>query len=229
MICTIHQPNYLPYLGFFEKAFQSDVFIIYDTTQFKKNDWQNRNRLCTPEGWQWITIPVLHRFGQKINEVKIDNLKKPLKNNWNKIQTIYGKAPFFKDYGEIFEKIYKNTYDLISDLNCDMIYEIKSILGLRTRFVKSSELTPIETKSTQALIDLCKIVEADTYISGSEGKNYLDLDLFEKAGIELKFQNYRHPVYKQFNNSEFQPYMSVIDLIFNCGESSLKILNSENS
>ena len=229
MICTIHQPNYLPYLGFFEKAFQSDIFIIYDTTQFKKNDWQNRNRICTSEGWQWITIPVLHRFGQKINEVKIDNLKKPLKNNWNKIQTIYGKAPFFKDYGEIFEKIYKNTYDFVSDLNCDMIYEIKSILGLRTRFVKSSEFPPIETKSTQALIDLCKIVEADTYISGSEGKNYLDLDLFEKAGIELKFQNYRHPVYKQFNNSEFQPYMSVIDLIFNCGESSLKILNSENS
>ena len=229
MICTIHQPNYLPYLGFFEKAFQSDIFIIYDTTQFKKNDWQNRNRICTSEGWQWITIPVLHRFGQKINEVKIDNLKKPLKNNWNKIQTIYGKAPFFKDYGEIFEKIYKNTYDFVSDLNCDMIYEIKSILGLRTRFVKSSELPPIETKSTQALIDLCKIVEADTYISGSEGKNYLDLDLFEKAGIELKFQNYRHPVYKQFNNSEFQPYMSAIDLIFNCGESSLKILNSENS
>ena len=229
MICTIHQPNYLPYLGFFEKAFQSDIFIIYDTTQFKKNDWQNRNRICTSEGWQWITIPVLHRFGQKINEVKIDNLKKPLKNNWNKIQTIYGKAPFFKDYGEIFEKIYKNTYNFVSDLNCDMIYEIKSILGLRTRFVKSSEFPPIETKSTQALIDLCKIVEADTYISGSEGKNYLDLDLFEKAGIELKFQNYRHPVYKQFNNSEFQPYMSVIDLIFNCGESSLKILNSENS
>lgn len=224
MICTVHQPNYLPYLGFFEKALQSDLFILYDTTQFKKNDWQNRNRICTPEGWQWITIPIIHSFGQKIFEVKIDISKKPLKNNWSKIQTVYGKAPYFKKYSEIFEKIYKSNYEYVSDLNCDIIYSIKSILGLETKFVKSSELDPLETKSTLALIDLCKIVNADTYISGSEGKNYLEADLFKEAGIELKFQNYKHPEYKQFNNNIFQPYMSIIDLLFNCGKDSIDIL-----
>jgi hypothetical protein len=225
MICTVHQPNYLPYLGFFEKALQSDVFIIYDTTQFRKNDWQNRNRLCSPDGWQWITISVFHNFEQKIKEVKIDHSKKPLKNNWSKIQTLYGKAPHFKQYAEIFEYIYKKDYLFIADLNYDLIIAIGKVLGLKTKFIKSSSLPTIETKSTQALIDLCNSVKADTYISGSEGRNYLEQDLFAKSGIILKFQNYEHPVYKQFNNSKFQPYMSAIDLIFNYGEESLCILD----
>jgi hypothetical protein len=229
MICTVHQPNYLPYLGFFEKASQSDLFILYDTTQFKKNDWQNRNRICTPEGWQWITMPIIHSFGQKILEVKIDVSKKPFKNNWSKIQTVYGKAPYFRVYAEMFEKIYKSSYEYISDLNCNLIYAIKSILGLETKFVKSSDLAPIETKSTRALIDLCKIVGADTYISGSEGKNYLEIDLFKEAGIEVNFQNYKHPEYKQFNNNVFQPYMSIIDLLFNCGNESPAILTNRQS
>ncbi len=229
MICTVHQPNYLPYLGFFEKAVRSDVFIIYDTAQFKKNDWQNRNRLCSPDGWQWITIPIIHSFGQKIFEVKIDNLKKPLKNNWNKIQTIYGKAPFFKEYAEIFERIYKQSYEYVSELNTDLIYAISSILGIKTKFIKSSELAPINTKSTKALIDLCKTVNADTYISGSEGKNYLELNLFSDSGIKVEFQNYQHPTYKQFNNSIFQPFMSAIDLVFNCGNESINILSGKKA
>ncbi len=227
MICTVHQPNYLPYLGFFDKASQSDLFIIYDTTQFKKNDWQNRNRLCSPEGWQWITVSILHSFGQKINEVEIDHTKKPLKNNWSKIQTVYGKAPFFKQYADIFDDIYKKEYRYIADLNCDLITAISKILGLNTKFIRSSELPSIETKSTQALVDLCNIVSADTYISGSEGKNYLDTNLFDESKIELRFQNYKHPVYRQFNNPEFQAYMSIIDLIFNFGKESLSILTGK--
>lgn len=227
MICTVHQPNYLPYLGFFEKALKSDIFIIYDTTQFKKNDWQNRNRLCSSEGWQWITIPVIHSFGQKINQVKIDISKKPLKNNWAKIKTIYGRAPFFKKYYDIFENIYSKDFIFIADLNCDLILALSNILGLNAKFIRSSALQQIETKSTEALIDLCKAVKADTYISGSEGKNYLDTGLFNKAGIELKFQNYAHPVYSQFNNPVFQPYMSIIDLIFNHGDESTGIIAGE--
>lgn len=229
MICTVHQPNYLPYLGFFEKASQSDIFIIYDTTQFKKNDWQNRNRLCSTDGWQWITVSILHSFGQKIKEVEIDYTRKPLKNNWSKIQTIYGKAPYFKKYAGIFDDIYKKEYRYIADLNYDLITAISKILGLNTKFIRSSELRSIETKSSQALVDLCNIVSADTYISGSEGRNYLETNLFDESNIKLQFQNYKHPVYKQFNNSEFQPYMSIVDLIFNCGEASLEILKSGNN
>ncbi len=121
MICTVHQPNYLPYLGFFDKASRCDIFILYDSTQFKKNDWQNRNRLCTKEEWQWISIPVLHNFGQKIFETKIDPNRKSLKSNWQTIRTIYGKAPFFKNYAERLEDIYTRNYEFVADLNCDII------------------------------------------------------------------------------------------------------------
>lgn len=224
MICTVHQPNYLPYLGFFEKAYRSDIFILYDSTQFKKNDWQNRNKICTQERWQWISIPILHNFGQKIFETRIDPNKKALKSNWQTIQTIYGKAPFFKNYADEFEKIYSFNYELVADLNCEIILLISKILGLKTKFIRNTTLGELTTKSTQALVDLCKIVKADTYISGAEGKSYLELDLFDKESIKVEFQNYRHPEYTQFNSKIFQPYLSTIDLIFNYGPESLKIL-----
>ncbi len=225
MICTVHQPNYLPYIGFFEKANQADVFVIYDTTQFKKNDWQNRNRICIKNSWQWISAPVIHNFGQKINEVKIDLTKKPLKKNWFSLRSVYGGAPHFKEYSAIFEEIYSKDYIYIADLNLDLIQAIANILGLKTKFVRNSDMPPIDTFSTQALVDICKNVKADTYISGSEGKNYLQMELFEEAKIKVRFQSFKHPVYKQFNSEVFQPYMSVLDLIFNCGSESLRILS----
>jgi len=227
LICTIHQPNYLPYLGFFEKAYRSDVLILYDTTQFKKNDWQNRNRICTKDSWQWLSVPVIHNFGQKFKDVKIDLAKKPLKKNWLSIKTVYGSAPFFRDYSGIFEEIYNSQYTHISDINCSLIIAVASILELKTKFIKNSELFPVDTFSTQALVDICRNVNADTYISGKEGRNYLEHELFEQSKINIIFQDYKHPVYKQFNCDIFQPYMCILDLIFNCGKQSLNILTEK--
>jgi hypothetical protein len=229
MICTVHQPNYLPYLGFFEKAFRSDVFILYDTTQFKKNDWQNRNKLCINNSWQWISLPVLHDFGQKINEVKIKDPEKSLKKNWRSIQVIYGKAPFFKQYSHEFEAIYNSDIELLSELNSQIIIKTAEFLGINVKFVKSSELPAISSTSTQALIDLTKLADADTYISGGEGINYLDMDLWNSSGLKILFQKYVHPVYKQFNSETFQPYMNILDLLFNCGDESLEILTKGQS
>lgn len=224
MICTIHQPNYLPYLGFFEKAYNSDVFVLYDTTQFKKNDWQNRNKLCVNNGWQWISMPVIHDFGQKINEVKIKDPSKNLAKNWRSIKVIYGRAPFFKDYSPVYEDIYNSQIELVSELNTKIILAAASQLGLKTKFIKNSEMPPIDTKSTQALIDINKNAGADTYIAGAEGINYLDMDLWNSSGLKIIFQKYHHPVYTQFNSPEFQPYMNILDLLFNCGPDSLEIL-----
>ncbi len=230
MICTVHQPNYLPYLGFFEKAFRSDVFILYDTTQFKKNDWQNRNKICTPKGWDWITVPVVHEFGLPIKETKINNPAKSLIKNWRALQTNYGRAPHFKKYSARLAEIYSTDFEFISDLNCTLITTIAGFLGLNTKFIKSSDLLPLTSKSTQALIDMTKLCGADTYIAGSEGINYMDMDLWNSSGLKIIFQKYSHPVYKQFNNPEFQTHMNVLDLLFNFGDESLKILlNSENN
>lgn len=224
MICTVHQPNYLPYLGFFEKAYKSDVFILYDTTQFKKNDWQNRNKVCVSSGWQWISLPVMHDFGQKIYEVKIKDPKKSLSKNWRSLQVTYSRAPFFKQYAPSFEELYNSDIEFLSELNCRIITITAEHLGIKTKFIRSSELPSIETTSTQALIDLTRLVDADTYISGGEGINYLDMELWNGTGLKIMFQKYHHPVYKQFNNTEFQSYMNVLDLLFNCGGDSLEIL-----
>ncbi len=224
MICTVHQPNYLPYLGFFEKAFRSDVFILYDTTQFKKNDWQNRNKLCINNSWQWISVPVYHDFGQKIYEVKIKDPGKSLHKNWRSIQVIYGKAPYFKQYAPKLEEIFLSNIESLNELNCKLILIAAQYLGLKTRFVKSSELPEINSTSTQALIDLTKLVDADTYISGGEGINYLDMDLWKGSGLKILFQKYVHPIYRQFNSKTFQPYMNIFDLLFNCGVKSLEVL-----
>jgi hypothetical protein len=226
MVCAIHQPNYLPYPGFFDKILKSDVFIIYDTAQFRKNNFQNRNRVCSPDGWKWLTVPVKHSFGQMIKEVEIENPLKALKSNWMKIQTLYGKAPFFKQHSGTLGNIYGKDYSNLAELNYDLITAICSILDLNPKFIRSSSFGETESKRTEALIEMCKKVGADSYISGKSGKNYLDTDLFEKSGINVIYQNFVHPVYKQFNNSVFQPEMSIIDLIFNCGSSSLKLLSS---
>jgi WbqC-like protein family len=228
MICSVHQPNYLPYLGFFEKAYRSDVFILYDTTQFKKNDWQNRNKICTRNGWQWISIPVLHKFGQKILDVKIKDHVKSLEKNWRTIQVNYGKAPFFRMYASELESIFLAGTELLSDLNCKIIVKAAEFLGLNTRFVRSSEFPDLDSVSTKALIDLTRLTGADTYISGSEGINYLDMDLWNTSSLKIEFQKYNHPRYRQFNSPEFQPYMNILDLLFNCGENSLEVLTTGN-
>lgn len=224
MICTVHQPNYLPYLGFFEKAYRSDIFILYDTTQFKKNDWQNRNKICTKDGWQWISVPVLHNFGQKIYEVNIKDAGRSLEKNWRSLKVNYGRAPYFKQYSPGFEEIYFSGIENLSELNCRIIIKAAEYLGIDTKFIRSSELPRIETVSTQALIDLTKLAGAETYISGGEGVNYLDMDLWNSTGLKILFQKYHHPVYRQFNSQVFQPYMNFLDLLFNCGDKSLEIL-----
>jgi hypothetical protein len=226
MICTIHQPNYLPYLGFFEKAFRSDTFILYDTTQFKKNDWQNRNKMCTLNGWQWISIPVVHNFGQKIYEVKIKDPQKSLKKNWRSIEVVYGKSPYFKEYAQRLEEIFRSDIEYLCELNCKIILAAADLLKLKTNFIRSSQLPKIESTSTQALIDLCKLVNADVYISGGEGKSYIDMNLWDSGELKIIFQKYTHPVYNQFNTDVFQPYMNIFDLLFNCGGKSIEILTA---
>jgi hypothetical protein len=116
-------------------------------------------------------------------ETKINNPEKALIKNWRTIQTVYGKAPYFRHYSSKLEEIYSIHYEKISELNCTLIIMIANFLGLKTKFVRSSQLPGIESKSTQALIDLCKLANADTYISGAEGINYIDMDLWKQSGL----------------------------------------------
>jgi len=223
MIVSIHQPQYLPWLGYFDKIERSDIFVFLDNVQFKKNEWQNRNKIKTSEGWQWLSVPVIHKFMQKISEVKINNTVWWGKKHLNALITNYSKAPFFKDHEEFFEQTYGQDWDVLVDINISMIEYLVKALGLSgKKLVKASEYESRE-EPTARLVDICMQLGGDVYLSGKDGASYMNLDEFAKEGIKVIFQDYKHPNYPQLYGS-FEPYMSVVDLLFNCGPESLSIL-----
>jgi len=223
-VVGIHQPQYLSYIGYFDKIDKSDIFVFLDDVQYKKNEWQNRNKIKIPGGWQYITVPVKYKFGQLINEVLIDNSKNWRKNHWNSIITNYNKAKYFKKYSDFFEDVYKREWVYLVDINIFLIEGIVKFLGINTIFIKSSTLG-IKGQKTDRLVNICKKLKADTYLSGTGAKQYIEEEKFEKEGIKLLFQDFKHPVYHQLY-SGFQPNMSIIDLLFNEGENGLNIMRN---
>ena len=227
MICAIHQPQTYPLLGYFAKIMQADIFIFLDNVQFKKNEWQNRNKIRTPQGWIWLTVPVIHYFGQKIDEVKINNTVNWRKKHLQTLQTYYGRAPFFKLYFEKLENLYQFEWQNLAQFNITAIRLLMSLIGIDTPTIIASEIKALNQNSqisaAERLIIATKAVGADCYLSGIGGCNYLQPELFAKNDIKLKFQSFEHPVYRQMTN-DFLPNMSVLDLLFNEGQRANSII-----
>ncbi len=224
----ILQPGYLPWLGFFEQLHKSDIFIIYDDVQYDKNSWRNRNRIKTAAGAIWLTVPALVKFMGKplINEIKIDNRSNWRKKHLSSLKLNYAKAPFFRQYINIFEEVYSREWEQLIDIDLCLIVKLAGSLGIDTKKIRrSSELKPQGDRNGR-LISLCKMLEADIFYEGASGKNYIEEPRFEKEGIKVIFQDYKHPVYSQLYGG-FIPYLSVVDLLFNCGPDSLKILTNQ--
>jgi hypothetical protein len=227
MIVAIHQPQYLPWLGYFDKIRQADVFCFLDNVQFKKNEWQNRNRIKTAGGWQWLTVPVAYRFPQRINEVSVNNATKWGKKHLQALVTNYGKSPFFNDYIGFFETLYAKSWESISELNCCAIKEICVLSGITDKsFVTATDFS-LSDDPTGRLVDICKAVGGDTYLSGRDGAKYMQLDRFAENGIDVIFQEFKHPVYPQLYG-DFQANLSFVDLLFNCGPQSIKTITENN-
>jgi len=225
MIVAIHQPQYLPWSGYFYKMDRADVFCYLDNVQYKKNEWQNRNRIKTARGWQWVTVPVHYRFGQKINEVTIDNTAPWANRHLQALISNYGKTPFFSMMMDIFREIYFKEWNLLSDLNMATAEAIKRALGVTTKTVIASALNTSE-EPTQRLIDICRKLCGDTYLSGPDGANYMDLERFRTSGIKVVFSPFHPPHYPQ-HFSDFVPSLSAVDLLFNCGPQSLAIIRGD--
>jgi hypothetical protein len=224
MIISVHQPQYLAWIGYFHKILKSDAFVFLDDVQYKEREYQNRNRIKTKDGSQWLTVPVL-KSGQrfiKINEAAIDNGQKWQKRHWKAICLNYSQAPYFKQYSGFFEDLYSRQWDKLVDLNIHMIKGINGILGIQKDISLSSQLG-VQSAKTQRIIDICRALQADTYLSGQGGKDYLEEELIASAGLKLIYQDFRHPEYVQCYDG-FLPYMSMIDLLFNCGKDALSIL-----
>ena len=227
MIVAVHQPQYLPWLGYFDKIRRADVFCYLDSVQYKKNDWQNRNRIKTSQGWQWLTVPVRFQFPEKICEVKINPMVNWRKKHLQSLVTNYRRAPYFGKYIEVFEQIYSEDWELVSELNIHFIERLKDALGLSQKpAIKSSQLE-LREEPTDQLIDICKEVKADAYLSGQDGIKYMDLECFKENGIEVIIQDFKHPVYPQMFK-DFESNMSVVDLLFNCGPESSNIIRDVN-
>jgi len=227
MIVSIHQPNYLPYLGYFEKMASSDVFILYDDAEFVKEMFYNRNRIKTPEGALWISIPIIYRFSdhQKINEVKIDPLKKWNNKHWKTIKQFYSKSKYYHEICELIESIYQKSWEKLSDVNIALILTIKDYLGIKTRIALSSEYN-VSGDRSEKLLKLCKNFRATVYLAGSTGKKYLDENLFLDHGINISYQKFEHPKYNQLFG-DFLPNMNILDLLFNEGPNSFRILKND--
>ncbi len=229
MIVSISQPRYQPWLGYFHRIAISDLFIYLDTVQYTPRDWENRNKVKTDRGWTWLTVPVKAHYRAMIPEVRIDNEQPWQWKHWATIKTYYGKTPHFQFYAEQLRGIYEDkTWHSLTDLNLSLTDTLCGCLGLvQAKAVKASDIG-IQGRGSELILKLCQAVGATVYLSGSQGRNYLDEPAFTDAGIQIRYQDYNHPVYPQLNCG-FQPYMAVIDLLFNCGSDSLDILMSKQA
>lgn len=225
MRVVILQPSYLPWLGYFDQMFKSEVFVIYDDVQFDKNGWRNRNRIKTSRGPQWLTVPVLTK-GRNFplnREIEINNTVSWQTKHLKSITQNYLKAPFFDKYIGQLEDILKQSWRFLIDLDMALIRMLMDQLGIQANLFFSSDLGIGRMEKTERLVEICRYFGADTFLEGDAGRNYIDESLFQRAGIQLEFHQYQHPVYCQLYG-DFIPYMSVIDLIFNHGEDALGIL-----
>ena len=221
MIVAIHQPEYLPWLGFFKKMMNVELFVFLDDVQFRKKGWQNRNRIRINDGTTLLSIPVHTHSYPKINEVTIDNEKNWSIRHKKSILYNYARAPYFDEIKDFVEYIFEKKFQYLVDLNTEIIKFIMNELEIKSKIVFSSELE-ISKKGSGRVLDICKAVGADHYITGTFwAESNLRVEEFKKSNIDVEFQKFQHPIYKQIHG-EFIPEMSIIDLLFNEGRKEAK-------
>lgn len=228
MIVAGHQPNYLPYPGFFHKMMRVDIFVIADNVQFVKRGpfgWIHRNQIRTRDGTQWLTVPVLTKgkFDQKICDASIDNKKSWRREHWRAIEINYSKAPYFKIYADSISSVYQREWEMLSLLSTEFIRALAATLHIETP-VKIASSLKVSGESTDYVIDICRKTGGTKYLSGKHGRDYLDASGFSAAGIELEFQEFTCPTYKQIDYPDFIPNLSIIDMLFNCGPETRDLL-----
>jgi hypothetical protein len=227
---VISQPMYFPWVGMFEQIRLCDKFIFYDDVQFSKGSFTNRVQIKTDghEGFRWLTVPLKNlKLGLKINEVEIDNSKDWKSQHIELLKQSYQSAPFYQQMREIVEKLFNEQYSSIAELSQKSMELVVEYFQMQDgkQFYTSSQLN-ITGKSTQRVYDLVKYLEGAKYITGHGARNYLDHELFERSGIEVEYMDYRRVQYSQLYG-EFNPHVSILDLIANEGMEGKRFIISE--
>ncbi|MGJ0318160.1 WbqC family protein [Aliarcobacter cryaerophilus] len=215
---VIHQPDFLSYLGFFHRLLHADLYIVLDNVQFVSSSraWTNRDKIKTNNGEKWLTVSVNKApRDTNINEITINYEMDWLNQNLEILKQNYKKAEFFDEIFPYIGKLYSNKFEKLVDFNMESIYILNELLGIKIDIIFSSSLVSTKTKS-ERLVELLEQVQATHYLSGIGAKDYHKDEPFKKANVKVLWQDFKHPVYPQLHG-EFIPYLSSIDLLFNCG------------
>lgn len=218
-IVSIHQPQYLPWFFYFQKILESDFFVFLDNIQFQKNGIQNRNQIKNKDGALWLTIPVKRSLNSKINEVEIDNIKNWKKKHLKTIEESYSKSKFYSYYKEEFEDLYSSDFKNLCSFNIELIKFFLKKMDINTKIFLASEMNVTASKS-ELLLQICKKLKSDIYLSGPGGKGYLDENLFKNNKVEIQYIKYKNIInYEQpFQKLGHIKNLSILDFIFNVGK-----------
>lgn len=223
MRLAIHQPHYLPWLGYLAKWAAADLFVFLDTVQYEKNGWQNRNRIKTVDGARWLTVPVHARLGTPIAEIAVDREQPWAARHLRSIEHGYGRAPHWGAHRDALARLYAAPWERLAPLAVASAEWLGRAAGVTTPARLASSLAVSEDDATGRLVALCRAVGADTYLAGGHGATYMDAKRFAEAGIRVLYQRYTHPVYAQ-QHGDFVPFLSGLDLLLMHGDASLAIL-----
>lgn len=225
-VVTIHQPEHLSYLGFFHKVSMAQTLVLLDNVQYEKNYFQNRNRIFTSNGVRYITVPVYDTH-EDINKIAIADefFKRTCRKNVTTITDAYRKSPYWNTYGKDFLDIYQCGENSLALFNEKLLRFLLDALGLEVEIIHASELN-VTGQKTELLMDILHKVNADKYIAGKSGEDYMNMSIVD---ISVEFQKFTHPVYTQWGKDHFEPYMSIIDALFNVGPSIMDIIACTNS
>jgi hypothetical protein len=225
---AILQSNYAPWKGYFDIISAVDTFVVYDSVQYTKNDWRNRNQIKSPKGTRWITVPVHQKsLSQRIDETEIAD-RQILRKHWSILSQNYSQAAAFKEMREPIEVFFdRESPRLLSELNVDLLHACCELLGITTPIVSSDEFD-LSSDRIGRLIEICRQVGADTYLSGPAARQYLDTERFAECGIEVRWANYSgYPEYPQ-PHPPFSHQVSIIDLFLCTGTDASSYLLHAN-
>ena len=229
MIVAAHQPNYLPWLGFMDKLRRADKFLILDHVQFERQNFQNRTKIRMEDEWKWVTVPVVQKSRDELILDKLVANEKDGKFRWGRkqfatLEQVYRGTPYFHLYASALRGIFDAEWEKLIDLNLALLQFCMAALEIRTPLVRTSTMGPLAGQKSELVLNMCKAAGATVYLSGDgASKHYLDIPAFTAAGIEVRFQDFKHPDYPQGARKTVHG-LSVLDLLFNCGPASKNVL-----
>ena len=232
MIVAVHQPHFLPWLGYLDRMAQADLFIVLDHVQFERRNYQNRTLFLLEGQARWLTVPVLQRSQkERILDKQIDNpgdgARRWASNHFQTLRYAYRHAPFFRLYEAQLREIFDAHWDSLVELNHALLEFLRAALDIRTPMVRSSTLD-VGGHRSELILNLCQAAGADTYLCGMGGcRSYLDRTAFARAGIKMQWQEFHHPRYRQCGSGPFIEGLTALDLLFNCGPLSRSLLQSQ--